>query len=162
MLPKGFLPPDQHYLRLAKKPVSGGVIYRDKLDRILLVKQTYSEFWTIPGGSSTHLESPKECARREVAEELGIKLPVGRLLLLEYHNRHGERDFLHFIFDGGVISQKQIDQIVLQADEIEAFGFFDLKQAKKIMSQWSKERIKFILEALVKQKVVYLENGKAH
>lgn len=162
MLPKGFLPSDQHYLRLAKKPASGGVIYRDKQGQILLVKQTYSEFWTIPGGSSIHLESPKECARREVAEELGIELPVKRLLLLEYHNHTGQRDFIHFIFDGGIIGQKQINQIVLQAEEIETFGLFELKQAKKIMSQWSRERISFILEAINEQKIVYLENGKVH
>jgi 8-oxo-dGTP pyrophosphatase MutT (NUDIX family) len=43
-------------------------------DRILLVRHTYGdrERWELPGGGVKRRESPREAARREVLEELGV------------------------------------------------------------------------------------------
>lgn len=44
-------------------------------DRVLLIKRAYKPFqhlWTLPGGRREPDESIEACARREVAEELGL------------------------------------------------------------------------------------------
>ena len=158
MLPKGFLPSDQHYLRLAKKPISAGVVYFNKIGQILLVKQTYSDYWTVPGGSADNLESPHECAAREVLEELGISLPVKQLLLIQYIKRDGLKDYLHFIFYGGVITDKTIQKVVLQAEEIVEYGFFNMKQVRKLINPRNQKRIKYMMKAISEKRIYFFEN----
>lgn len=158
MLPKGFLPPDQHYQRLAKKPISAGVVYFNKSGQLLLLKQTYSDHWTVPGGSADSFESPHDCASREVLEELGIQLPVKQLLLIQYIKRDGLKDYLHFIFYGGIISDKTIQKIVLQAEEIGEYGFFNIGKVYKLVSPRNQRRMRYILMAISEKRIYYIEN----
>ncbi len=44
-------------------------------DKVLLVQRArspYRGYWTLPGGRAEPSESPEECAKREVEEELGM------------------------------------------------------------------------------------------
>lgn len=46
-----------------------------RLDRVLLIKRAfapYQHLWTLPGGRREPGESIEDCARREIAEELGL------------------------------------------------------------------------------------------
>ncbi len=48
-----------------------------RADVVLLIERAtepYKGFWTLPGGRVLAGESAEECARREVAEELGLQL----------------------------------------------------------------------------------------
>ena len=63
--------------------VAAGVLFTDDQDRILMVVPTYKDYYDIPGGYVEHGETPYEAAQREVFEELGIKPPIGRLLVAE-------------------------------------------------------------------------------
>jgi 8-oxo-dGTP pyrophosphatase MutT (NUDIX family) len=50
----------------------------------VLVKPRYrTDTWEIPGGALDPGEHPWQTARREVAEELGIVLVRGRLLVVD-------------------------------------------------------------------------------
>jgi len=69
---------------MATPRVAAGVLFRDAQGRVLLVKPTYKDGWDIPGGYVEPGESPKQAARREVLEELGIEPPIGRLLVVDW------------------------------------------------------------------------------
>jgi protein-L-isoaspartate O-methyltransferase/8-oxo-dGTP pyrophosphatase MutT (NUDIX family) len=88
-----------------------GVLFRDVAGRVLLVEPTYREddALLLPGGSvEADGESPREAAEREVAEELGVFLPVGRVLAVDW-TAAGDRPPLHAtVFDGGVLDAAQI------------------------------------------------------
>ena len=59
-------------------PVSvKGVLLRD--DRVVLVRNPRDE-WELPGGKLEANETPEECVARELAEELGLAVAVGRLV----------------------------------------------------------------------------------
>ncbi len=69
-----FYPLLKPVLRLAvKNPHSVKIvlIYRDK---ILLIRNSYRQGWTLPGGGIKRNESPRGAAIREVREEVGIDI----------------------------------------------------------------------------------------
>lgn len=66
---------------------STAVALIDQSDRVLLVKRSLSSkvgagLWQIPGGKTDEDESPRECACREISEELGISLSAEDLNLI--------------------------------------------------------------------------------
>ena len=54
----------------------GGVVYRIKSDRIQVLVLFRRGFWDLPKGKRELNESLKECAVREVSEEVGIPIPM--------------------------------------------------------------------------------------
>ncbi|WP_135827571.1 NUDIX hydrolase [Halorussus halobius] len=55
---------------------------RDSEGRIALVRNRWSDGWTLPGGAVESGESPAEAARREVREETGLDATVGEPLVV--------------------------------------------------------------------------------
>ena len=81
--------------------VAAGVLFHQGKSRVLMLRTTYKDYWEIPGGYVQPGESPRQAAHREVAEELGIDVPVGRLLVVDWAPSEQEGDKLNFVFDGG-------------------------------------------------------------
>ena len=69
---------------MAKPRVAAGALFFDEQDNVLLVKPTYKDGWDIPGGYVEPGETPIEACQREVKEELGLELPVRRLLVVDW------------------------------------------------------------------------------
>ncbi len=90
---------------MATPRMAAGVLFRDPEGRVLLVKPSYKAGWDIPGGYVEPGESPKQAAQREVLEELGIEVPIGRLLVVDWAPHPNEGDKILFIFDGGQLPQ---------------------------------------------------------
>jgi 8-oxo-dGTP diphosphatase len=67
-----------YYAALPTKRVGAGLLCRDASGRVLLVRPTYKPSWEIPGGVVETDESPAAAVAREVREELGIALFIGR------------------------------------------------------------------------------------
>jgi 8-oxo-dGTP diphosphatase len=109
--------------RVATPRVAAGVLIRDSSDRVLLVKPTYKDGWDIPGGYVEPGESPKQAAAREVREELGIEVAVGRLLAIDWAPHPDEGDKLLFIFDGGSLTQPLDEAVTLEAAELDRVEF---------------------------------------
>lgn len=57
-------------------PIAGvSVVITNIVGDVLLLRHSYGpEVWALPGGGLKAGEDPEDCARREVAEELGITL----------------------------------------------------------------------------------------
>jgi 8-oxo-dGTP diphosphatase len=64
------------------------------------LRTKYKDYWDIPGGYVEPGESPHDAARREVREELGIDVPVGRMLAVDWAPSDKEGDKLLFLFEG--------------------------------------------------------------
>lgn len=98
---------------------AAGVLLRDNLGRILLVKSPYKSHWDLPGGMVDAGESALQAAFREVTEELGLVLTHLRTLVADCLSAKGSRPYgVRWVFDGGIISSAL--PLHLQPDEIEA------------------------------------------
>ncbi|MFD9727084.1 NUDIX domain-containing protein [Streptomyces sp. NPDC059072] len=95
-------------------------LYRDAEGRVLLVEPNYREGWALPGGTieSDRGESPRTAARRESAEEIGIDVPLGRLLAVDWSLDAGRPPLVAYLYDGGVLTADQLASIRLQEEEL--------------------------------------------
>jgi 8-oxo-dGTP pyrophosphatase MutT (NUDIX family) len=148
------------YASLPTKRVAAGALFFDAAGRVLLVRPTYKPHWEFPGGSADVDEPPLACARREIEEELGLPLPIGRLLGVDWVNRGPPRnEGLMFLFDGGVLETSTIDRIRLPADELSEFRFVDLDDAEELLAPHMHRRLAATVAAHAAGASVYLENG---
>ncbi|MFD7459139.1 NUDIX domain-containing protein [Streptomyces sp. NPDC059868] len=77
-----------------------------------MVNPTYKPVWDLPGGMAEANEPPEDTARRELMEELGIRLTLRGLLVVDWVAPHGPwDDQLAFIFDGGTLDEEQADRL---------------------------------------------------
>ena len=63
--------------------VCAGAVVHDRDGRLLLVRRRNAPskgLWSVPGGRVEPGESPEQAAAREVLEETGLRVEVGRLL----------------------------------------------------------------------------------
>jgi ADP-ribose pyrophosphatase YjhB (NUDIX family) len=124
----------------ARKRVAADVLITDQTGRVLLVDPTYKEGWDIPGGMVEANEPPRAAAERELREELGLMLTVGRLLVVEWVPPHGPwDDQLMFIFDGGTLDDATIAELRLTDEELAGLRFVTLAEAKPLLKPrlWS-------------------------
>lgn len=100
-------------------------VFRD--DRILLVKESADQLWTLPGGFADVGDSPSLAAEREVREESGFEVRAIKLVALFDRNTQGHPPFpwhqwkVFFLCEilGGTATP---------SIETEAVEFFDLEQ----------------------------------
>lgn len=102
---------------------SAGALIRDDEGRVLMVNPTYKPYWNLPGGHVDEGETPHAACVREIREELGLDLPVGKLIATVWLAREGSRPHLYFIFDGGRLDHEQQQAITLQASELSEYRF---------------------------------------
>jgi ADP-ribose pyrophosphatase YjhB (NUDIX family) len=142
---------------LPRKLVVVGALIRTPHDEVLIVKRNYAEGWALPGGVVELDESPREACRREVKEELGLDVPIGALLSIDY--RHGEAtkpEALVLLFDGGRISDSQARSIDLQTEEISALL---LAKPEDLGNYTTPETAARVLHVLSGSGDPYLETG---
>ncbi|MCX5010788.1 NUDIX hydrolase [Streptomyces sp. NBC_00555] len=102
-------------------------LYRDAEGRVLLVEPNYREGWVLPGGTieSDQGESPRTAARRESAEEIGIDVPLGRLLAVDWVLGADRPPVVAYLYDGGVLDAEQLASIKLQEEELISWRLVD-------------------------------------
>src|ERR1700722_14188393 len=90
-VPEPLLSTADWFASLSTVYLSASMLITDKDDRILLVKPNYRPDWGIPGGIVEADEAPDQCATREIAEELGLDIPAGDLLVVDWGAAAGGR-----------------------------------------------------------------------
>ena len=104
--------------------MAAGALFRDEGGRVLLVDPTYKPAWDLPGGAVEEEESPYAACRREVAEELGLDRPPGRVLVVDWVPSRPERpEGLIVVYDGGVLAPGEVAAITLQDGELAGYAF---------------------------------------
>ena len=116
--------------------------------------------WELPGGIVEPSETPRDAAIREVREELGIDLAVGRLLVVDWLPPYlGWDDAVELIFDGGLVEEATLTSFVLQDNEIQRVGLVSLEAAVDLVTPLCHRRLCAAVDQLGTG-AVYLEDGR--
>ena len=146
---------------LARKRMGAGVLLTHADGRVLLVEPTYKDHWEVPGGAVESDESPYAAAVREIGEELGITVPVGRLLVVDWvPPRDGRTEGVMLIFDGGVLGEETAARIRVPAEELRGWAWCTPAQAEERLLPLLARRIGAAVRAQEDGTTVYLEDGR--
>ncbi|MFB7720185.1 NUDIX domain-containing protein [Nocardia sp. NPDC056100] len=155
------LPVADYVARLARKRMAAGVLFRDSAGRVLLVEPSYKPNWQIPGGAVEADESPWATAQREVGEELGLWIPHGRLLVVDYVRPQDSRpEGVVFVFDGGVLPDDSSMRMRLRDGEILSASFHTLDEAAVLVKPLLLDRLAAGLASARDGVTVLCEQGR--
>jgi 8-oxo-dGTP diphosphatase len=133
---------------------------RDAGNRLLLCETQFKKDWELPGGIVEPREPPRLAAAREVREELGIDLEVGRLLVVDWMPPYlGWDDAIEMIFDGGMVAENDLADWLLEPTEIKAVALVDLPTASELLTPLAFRRLGLAL-ALGPNEMAYTEDGR--
>jgi ADP-ribose pyrophosphatase YjhB (NUDIX family) len=133
---------------------------RDPGGRVLLVNPSYKATWDLPGGAVEAEESPHAACRRELAEELGLDRPPGRVLAVDWVPSRPERpEGLIVVYDGGVLSRAETSTIVVADGELLGFMFAPRAELAGLLTPLLARRVGACLDAAETGAVAALENG---
>jgi 8-oxo-dGTP pyrophosphatase MutT (NUDIX family) len=149
------LDPVTYYAQRPTVFTAAGALITDKEERVLVVKPNYRDYWLVPGGMIEADETPEVACARELEEELGLALPVGRLLVLDWAPPFDDRPrpLVHFLFDGGTLADP--GAIVLQDEELDDYAFVDVDRAAEL-TRFRGERLPAALAARKAGTTTYL------
>ncbi len=82
--------------RLRQAPHEGALVAVHVGPALLLVRASYRNGWTFPGGGVRPGEAPEAAARRELAEEIGLVVPALHLAGVIEGIYDGRPDRVHF------------------------------------------------------------------
>ncbi|MEU5682623.1 NUDIX domain-containing protein [Streptomyces venezuelae] len=114
---------DTYIAGLPRVLVGAAALFRDAEGRVLLVEPNYREGWALPGGTveSDTGETPRQGARRETLEEIGLDVELGRLLAVDWVPPGPSRPrppLVAYLYDGGVLGAERLESITLQEEEL--------------------------------------------
>jgi ADP-ribose pyrophosphatase YjhB (NUDIX family) len=128
--------------------------------RVLLVKPTYKDGWDIPGGYVEPGESPAAACSRELAEEINLSQPAGRLLIVDWAPHPTEGDKVLFIFDGGEMTDAQVAALVVDGQEISEARFHEITGVHGLMPERLSRRLVSAFHAAQDGVTAYAEHGE--
>lgn len=147
---------------LPRKRIGAAAILLDSQRAVLIVKPTYRLGWLTPGGTVEEDESPYEACGREVREELGLDVTIGRLLAVGYRPAHQDKvENIQFVFWGGELTDQQISSIRLPAGELDEFRFCERDDLGQFLNAHLANRCRLALEALELETIAYEEDMRS-
>jgi 8-oxo-dGTP diphosphatase len=98
--------------------------------------------------------------RGSYTEELGLVVPLGRLLVTDWvPPREGRTEGMMFVYDGGVLPSEQAEHIHLPDDELRSWAWCTEQQAASRLSQLVARRAAAAMRARAEGTCVYVEDG---
>lgn len=151
---------NEYYANLPKKRMAAGALLLDSRKKILLVKTSYKDYWSIPGGVIERDESPLQALKSELREEVNLVDYDLKFLSVDYYaNRNNEKgESIQFLF-GGVLKEKEIRMIKVDGKEILEACFFEMDKIYDMLSEETFRRIKTNFELIKNDISGYLEEG---
>lgn len=144
--------------RIARAEAAAGVLFVDHDGQVLIVEPTYKPRWEIPGGAVERGETPRAACERELHDALGVDLPVGRLLVVDWAPLVRE-ERIRYVFDGGTPTDEQLDRITLAPDELSSWAFIPPEELFVMMAPRLMRRVTAAMEARAAGVTAYLEHG---
>lgn len=139
----GFTPEETAawYAAIPKLALSANAVLRDPEGRVAMVRNTYREGWSLPGGVVDDNEAPADACVREVREELGHTVDVSpRLLAVQWAERgEGPVQFLSLTFDAGLCPDPSA--LRPQEEEIAEIGFFAVDELPEGLRPFMRARM---------------------
>ncbi|WP_033320190.1 NUDIX domain-containing protein [Streptomyces yerevanensis] len=138
------------------------LLLRDAEGRVLLVEPNYREGWALPGGTveSDAGETPRQGARRETVEEIGLDLEVGRLLAVDWVPGAERPPIVAYLYDGGVLREDQFKAIRLQEEELLSWRLVSREELGEYLPGALGRRVLAALDTLAEGSgTAELENG---
>ena len=124
-----------------------GVVIRE--GKVLLVKETIDDCWSMPGGWADVGYTPKEIAVKEVFEESGLVVAAGRLLAVldkKCHNHPPDINYVYKIF----IHCNEVEGEPTPGMETSEVGFFGLDKLPPLSTpRNTEEQIRMVFEKIV-------------
>ncbi|MFF2961729.1 NUDIX domain-containing protein [Streptomyces sp. NPDC057963] len=141
---------------------AAATVFRDDRGRVLLVEPNYREGWALPGGTveSDEGESPRQAARRETAEEIGLDREPGRLLAIDWARGPMRPPIAAYLYDGGVLDEAELKAIRLQEEELLSWELVERDDLDRYLRGALALRVRAALEVLdTADGAVELEDG---
>ncbi|MGV9230320.1 NUDIX domain-containing protein [Streptomyces nigra] len=138
-------------------------LLRDAEGRVPLVEPNYREGWALPGGTieSDGGETPRQCARRETLEEIGLDREPGRLLAVDRVQGAGRPPLVAYLYGGGVLTADDLKAIRLQEEELLSWRLVTREELADHLPGAPGRRVLAALDALADGTgPVELENGR--
>ncbi|MFI1094384.1 NUDIX domain-containing protein [Streptomyces sp. NPDC020917] len=128
-------------------------LFRSADGRVLLVEPNYRDdgTWTLPGGTieSDDGETPRQAARRESLEEIGLDVPPGALLAVDWITGAGRPPLTSFLFDGGILTEQQLAAVRLQEEELDSWRLTPVDEIDHYLTPGATRRVRAALAALL-------------
>jgi 8-oxo-dGTP diphosphatase len=146
----GFVEPVAWHASLPGVVATAAGIIADSAGNVLIVKPNYRDHWTLPGGICEFGEPPHAGCAREVTEETGLELPVGRLLSVDWQlplpdYGTAARPAVYFIFDCGTVPAGS--RITLQAAELDDCAFAAEADLDGLLADFALPRVRAAIAA---------------
>ncbi|MEU6572428.1 NUDIX hydrolase [Streptomyces sp. NPDC046805] len=137
-------------------------LFRDAEGQVLLVEPNYREGWALPGGTieSDDGETPRQGARRETAEEIGLDRELGRLLAVDWVHGTARPPLVAYLYDGGVLGDDDFKAIRLQEEELLSWRLVPRADLPTYLPDALGRRVQAALDVLTQDTgTAELENG---
>ena len=125
-----------------------------KDNKILLVREANTGFWSFPGGWAELYDSPKTAAYNECVQETGVKPEIIRLIgVLDRLPHKSDKPVPEYviIFEGRVSDE----DFSKHCHEISDVAFFDIDNLPEMSKKLTKAELDLIIDAYKNNKVIF-------
>ena len=119
-------------------------------NHVLLIKHSYTNKYYFPGGGVKKKESLSDALKREILEELGVKINQPQLYRITEYYQNSRQDYI-FLFKTTELSQKS--KIEIDKFEITNYRWFSLSNINKHKSILSPATYRLLTKYKPKSKI---------